>query len=147
MGKENGEVEEESEDPTEKMEDLAIEEESSPSTVTVESGAFTISSTVGGESSNTDIKEDAGVKSKDIFTPSPRFGSGLAFKGGTLYLFGGIFEDGEKDITLKDFYSLDTKHLDTWLTLVESDVNTMEWFGEDDDESEEEDESGDDSDM
>jgi hypothetical protein len=38
--------------------------------------------------------------------PSPRFGSGLAFTKGTLYLFGGLFEQGDVTFTLKDFYSL-----------------------------------------
>jgi len=145
--KEDGEDEEENEDHLEKMEDLAIEEAASSNTVTVESGAFTISSTVGGESSTSESKGSAEEKLKDVFIPSARFGSGLAFKGGTLYLFGGTFEDGEKDITLKDFYSLDTKHFDTWNTLVESDVQTMEWFGEEDESDDDDDESGEDSDM
>ena len=72
--------------------------------------------------------------------PSPRFNAGLAFKGGLLYLFGGLFESGEKDYTLKDFYSLDTKKLDTWKTIIEDDVKAMEWVQEEDDDEDEDDE-------
>lgn len=138
-GKEEGEDinDDSDEENVDKMEDLALEEPPAPTTVTVESGAFTVSSTVGEtEKAKGDVM--AG-KVKDVFLPSPRFGSSLVFKGGTLYLFGGIFEDGEKDITLKDFYSLDTKHFDTWNVIIKSDVETMEWFGDTDEDDEDDD--------
>jgi hypothetical protein len=35
---------------------------------------------------------------------------GLAVKHGLLYLYGGLIEDGDKQFTLSDFYSLGTKH-------------------------------------
>jgi len=129
-------------DNLDKMEDLVLEE-TGPTTVTVESGAFTISSTIGGEQEKeTSIK--GATTNKDITVPSPRFGSGMVFKGTNLYLFGGVFEDGEKDITLKDFYSLDTRQMDSWNVLIENDVETMEWFGDNDEDDEDDD---DDSDM
>ena len=62
-----------------------------------------------------------GAAARDVFLPCPRFNSGLVFKGGNLYLFGGQLESGEKDLTLKDFYCLDTKKLDTWNTIIEDD--------------------------
>ena len=77
--------------------------------------------------------------SKQLTVPSPRFNAGMAFKGGSLYLFGGLWESGEKDYTLKDFYSLDTKKLDTWNTIIEDDVRAMEWVQEEDDDEDEED--------
>ena len=69
----------------------------------------------------------------------------MVFKGGNLYLFGGKVEAGEKDITLKDFYNLDTSKMDSWNIMIENDQ--MEWLGdaEDDEELSEDDE--DDSDM
>ena len=70
----------------------------------------------------------------------------LAYKGGQLYLFGGVVESGEKDITLKDFYQLDTSKFDTWNVIIENDA--MEWLGNEDDVDEEEDVSEEDeSDM
>ena len=39
--------------------------------------------------------------------PTPRFGASMAVaKSGQLFLFGGMVEDGDKQITLNDFYSL-----------------------------------------
>merc|ERR1712226_1124266 len=114
---------------------------------TVESGAFTVSSTV---VASTDLSFLGGLgapgggdkpePNKDLFVPSPRFSSGLVFKSGMLYLFGGLLESGSKQYTLKDFYSLDTKKLDSWNVLIEDDVRTMEWVAEEEDEEEDDDE-------
>merc|ERR1711990_706945 len=138
------------------LDGLALDEETGPSTVTVESGAFTISSTIVGEESRVSQNElsflgnlgasgSSQESSKQLTVPSPRFNAGMTFKGGNLYLFGGLWESGEKDYTLKDFYSLDTKKLDTWNTIIEDDVRAMEWVqeeDEDEDEEEEDEESG-----
>ena len=116
-------------------------------TVTIESGNFTVSSTVGGasEAKNGDSSQSSDVKCKDCFIPCGRFNSQMGFKGGQLYLFGGCVEAGEKDITLKDFYSLDTTKFDTWNTIIENDQ--MEWLGDDNDDDDEEQSDNDDSDM
>jgi len=81
--------------------------------VTVESGAFTVTSTVGGASSSEldggDIKagSQCGSSSKAIVPgPFPRFGSLMTVKQGILYLFGGTIEDGDVTYTLKDLYSI-----------------------------------------
>lgn len=82
-----------------------------------------------------------------LFRPSPRINSGLAVKHGVLYLYGGMFEDGDKQITFSDLYSLDLKKLDEWKPIITDDTNTMEWLGsdsEDMDESDGEEESADD---
>lgn len=39
-------------------------------------------------------------------TPCPRINPGLAVKHNILYLYGGMFEDGNREYTLNDFYSL-----------------------------------------
>lgn len=149
--KDKGEEDEAMEDDhVDKLEDLVLED-SGPTTVTVESGAFTVSSTVG-ELEKGAVGGDTMdiMKAKDCFIPSPRFGSGMVYKGGSVYLFGGIIEAGEKDITLKDFYSLDTNKNDSWNVIIESD-QVMEWLGDssdddEDDEEDEDDESGMDTD-
>jgi len=137
------EGEEEMEDENvEKLEDLALEE-AGPSTKTVESGVFTVSSTVG-EAEKGTIGDT--VAEKDCCVPSPRFGSQMVFKGGSLFLFGGVIESGEKDITLKDFYSLDISKNDSWNVIIESD-QVMEWLGEEDDDDDSEDDDDDESGM
>lgn len=45
---------------------------------------------------------------EDIFSPSPRINPGLTIKNNTLYLYGGMVEDGNKQITFSDLYSLGT---------------------------------------
>lgn len=83
-----------------------------PSTVTVEDGAFTITSTIGTASAEPGTSKEAaaasasGGASAAPFTPSPRMSPGMTVKQGLLYLFGGTVEDGDKQYTLKDFYSI-----------------------------------------
>lgn len=40
------------------------------------------------------------------FSPSPRINAGMVVKHNILYLYGGIVEDGDRQYTLSDFYSL-----------------------------------------
>lgn len=87
-----------------------IAQEDEPKTVTVEEGAFTITSTIGiqeaqGSSAGPGTSSGSENVSK-AFVPPPRFGSGLAVKQGDLFMYGGVVEDGDKQYTLKDFYSL-----------------------------------------
>ena len=158
--KEDGEDEgmESEEEAMERLDELALDEETGLSTVTVESGAFTISSTIVSEDSRVSQNElsflgnlgasgSGQESSKQLTVPSPRFNAGMTFKGGSLYLFGGLWESGEKDYTLKDFYSLDTKKLDTWNTIIEDDVRAMEWVQEEDDDEDEDDEEEEESGM
>ncbi len=77
----------------------------------MEDGAFTITSTIGDASSLPTTQEESSAKKEEapspaLSGPSPRFGSSMTVKGGVLYLYGGMVEDGDKQFTLKDFYSL-----------------------------------------
>merc|ERR1712029_156110 len=148
--------EDKKDDLKEDMEGMALEDEKSEepaeTTKVVESGAFTISSTVG-TSKDKKLPDEASSKKSgnqssldiDIGGPSPRFGSAMTVRQGVIYLFGGMVEDEEdRQLTFKDFYSLDTKKLDCWETIVESDIKTMEFYESDDsedDNSEEESEN------
>lgn len=40
------------------------------------------------------------------FTPSARMNAGLAVKQGKLYLYGGLYEEGDRQLTLSDMYCL-----------------------------------------
>lgn len=94
-------------------------------------------------------------ESVKLFRPSPRINCGLAIKHGTLYLYGGMFEDGDKQITFSDLYSLDLKKLEEWRTIIADDTGAMEWLGSDsednmedsDEESDVGESDGDDSEM
>ncbi|KAL3860433.1 hypothetical protein ACJMK2_010557 [Sinanodonta woodiana] len=63
----------------------------------------------------------------DIFMPSPRMNALLAIKSGVLFLYGGIVEEGDKQVTLTDFYSLDINKQDEWNTLIEQDGKSQVW--------------------
>ena len=54
-------------------------------------------------------------------------------KGGQLYLYGGILEQGERSYTLNDLWTIDVKKLDKWKQLVV--CEGMDWQGSDDGES------------
>lgn len=46
------------------------------------------------------------IESKQPSAPSPRMKPGMAVCKGSLYLYGGQFEQGNKQCTLNDLYSL-----------------------------------------
>jgi len=139
------------EDEVKKLEDMSIDAPvEEPKTLTVESGAFTISSTIGLQESNGksegSSKADA-IDSKLFNVPTPRFNAGITFKGGRLYLYGGMVETGDKDLTLCDFHWLDTHKMDAWNTIIENNKQKMEWVEEESDDEEGEDSEGDSEDM
>ncbi|XP_067652139.1 kelch domain-containing protein 4-like [Haliotis asinina] len=100
----------------------------------------------------------------DLFRPSPRMNPLMTVKNGVLYMYGGIFEDGDKQLTLADFYSLDLNKLDEWKVIIAEDKKLQVWeesdSSDDDDdddaekmdeacggEEEDDDDEDDDSDM
>ncbi|XP_040838192.1 kelch domain-containing protein 4 isoform X2 [Ochotona curzoniae] len=78
--------------------------------------------------------------------PSPRSHAMLAVKHGILYLYGGMFEAGDRQVTLGDLYCLDLHRMEEWKVLVALDPDTQEWLEEtDSDGDSEEAESSEDS--
>ncbi|KYO34571.1 kelch domain-containing protein 4 [Alligator mississippiensis] len=71
--------------------------------------------------------------------PCPRSNAMLAVKHGVLYVYGGMFEVGDRQFTLSDLYSIDLHKMDEWKVLVEMDPKTQEWL----EESESDEEGGD----
>lgn len=53
-------------------------------------------------------------------------------------MYGGIYEQGDKQLTLNDFYSLDIHKLDEWSVIIAEDQNLQVWQDSDssDDETE-----------
>ncbi|XP_054476239.1 kelch domain-containing protein 4 [Anoplopoma fimbria] len=82
--------------------------------------------------------EDDGSASAPLVEPCARSSAMATARQGKLFLYGGMFEVGDRQFTLNDFYSLDLNKMDQWEVLVEMDPKTQEWLEES--ESEEEDE-------
>lgn len=76
--------------------------------------------------------------------PAPRMNTGLVINQGVLYIYGGAYEEGSRQFTLSDFYSLDLSKLDAFKTIVAND-KTQEWLGSDSDNSDDDDDDEDDS--
>ncbi|XP_003418188.1 kelch domain-containing protein 4 isoform X1 [Loxodonta africana] len=95
----------------------------------------------GPPSDDEDGVEEAGPP---VVAPSPRSNAMLAVKHGLLYVYGGMFEAGDRQVTLSDLYCLDLQKMEGWKALVEMDPGTQEWLEETD--TEEEDDEVDDGD-
>ena len=90
---------------TEDDDDIDMQEPSSTSvesTVIDDDEIFTV--TIGPTQTFTADKNEN--VHKNVFVPCPRMNSGLVAKHNILYLYGGIFEDEDRQYTLNDFYSL-----------------------------------------
>ena len=92
------------------------------SSTTTDDGVFTVTAGVQGTSS--DSAAAVGMET-DAFVPSPRMNPLLAVKNGVLYLYGGIFEEGDRQYTLSDFYTLNLHRLDEWQTIIASDLKAQ----------------------
>lgn len=123
----------------EKTEEVDMKESSSSATTTSD-GIFTI--TVGAP---TTTKSLFGLKPKPKVKPGPtaRMNPGMCVCKGNLYVYGGIYEDEDKQYTYNDFYSVDLHKLEEWKTLIKNDQNAHDWIDSGDSDSE----NSDDDDM
>ncbi|XP_030756592.1 kelch domain-containing protein 4 [Sitophilus oryzae] len=133
-------------------ENVSEVEETMKSTTISDDGVFKV--TIGPSTASKDNAEkDTVEKIHNLFQPSSRMNCGLAINHGVLYLYGGMFEDGDKQYTFNDLYSIDLKKLDEWKTIINDDSTKMEWLGSDSEsdnsesEESEEDNSDSESDM
>ncbi|XP_006860339.1 PREDICTED: kelch domain-containing protein 4 [Chrysochloris asiatica] len=104
-----------------------------------------ISGEAGAAAEDEDSTEEAGAP---VVAPSPRSNAMLAVKHGLLYVYGGMFEAGDRQFTLSDLYCLDLQKMEGWKALVEMDPDTQEWLEETDSEEdgdEEEEDTGEES--
>ncbi|OON17283.1 hypothetical protein X801_06879 [Opisthorchis viverrini] len=74
---------------------------------------------------------------KQILPPA-RSSSGFVILGSTLYVYGGVFEVGDRKVTLDDFYSLDLNRPASWQCLYPGTQAEQEWYGSDLDENDDE---------
>ncbi|XP_031635184.1 kelch domain-containing protein 4 [Contarinia nasturtii] len=126
-----------------KKEEEGMDTDAKATTQVSSDGVFTI--TVGGSSSSSQ-KVKSASKLEGHNAPSPRMKPGMAICKGTLYLYGGEYENGSKQYTLNDFYSLDLHKLDEWKTIIKQDLAACEWMESESEESGSESDSDDDDD-
>ncbi|CAH0476097.1 unnamed protein product [Peronospora belbahrii] len=62
--------------------------------------------------------------------PCPRINPALMIRGSVLYVYGGVVEDGDREITLDDCWSLDLKRLDEWKQVLPGTMSHQIWKGE-----------------
>ncbi|KAF7281033.1 kelch domain-containing protein 4 [Rhynchophorus ferrugineus] len=121
-------------------------EESMKSTTISDDGVFKV--TIGPSIKHNDMSTNDAEESINLFRPSPRINSGLAINRGFLYLYGGMYEEGDKQFTYNDLYRIDLKKLDEWGVIIDDDTSKMEWLGSESESCEESEDEGDDcSDM
>jgi len=79
--------------------------------------------------------------------PWPRFNAHMCVVKNILYVFGGSLETRTKEITLKDFWSINLEKMIQWDCIIPDDIESAEWKGEDseDDDCDDSDESASDS--
>ncbi|XP_024591300.1 kelch domain-containing protein 4 isoform X1 [Neophocaena asiaeorientalis asiaeorientalis] len=100
--------------------------------VTIQQGLAALGPAGQPESDDSDDgTNEAGVPAVE---PSPRSSAMLAVKHGRLYLYGGMFEAGDRQVTLSDLYCLDLHKMEEWTVLVEMDPESQEWLEETDSE-------------
>ncbi|XP_030313513.1 kelch domain-containing protein 4 isoform X2 [Calypte anna] len=81
------------------------------------------------EKPESEEEEEDGALGQHV-EPCPRSNAMLAVKHGVLYVFGGMFEVGDRQFTLSDLHSIDLHKLEEWKVLVEMDPKTQEWLEE-----------------
>ncbi|XP_078005521.1 kelch domain-containing protein 4 isoform X4 [Phascolarctos cinereus] len=87
------------------------------------------------QSEEEDASDEAG---SPLVEPCARSNAMLALKQGVLYVYGGMFEAGDRQFTLNDFYCIDLHKMEEWKVLVDMDPKTQEWLEESDSEDEDE---------
>lgn len=90
------------------------------------------------EEEEDDDDEEEASASAPLIEPCARSSSLATVRQGKLFLFGGMFEVGDRQFTLNDMYCLDLHKMDQWDVLVEMDPKTQEWLEESESEDDEE---------
>ncbi|KAJ3293343.1 hypothetical protein HK104_004541 [Borealophlyctis nickersoniae] len=68
-----------------------------------------------------------------------RFNAMMTVAKNTLYIYGGIFEQGPREFTLSDLWSLNLDKLDQWNCIIPDDMTTAKWLGEESDDDDDDD--------
>ena len=92
-----------------------------------------------------DVEEVTRPEKQILMTmPHPRFNAQLAVQDDVLYIFGGTYEQGDREYTFDEMYAVDLGRLDGVKEIYRRDLEN--WQGSDDEESENDSNEDDDSD-
>ncbi|PWA43986.1 galactose oxidase/kelch repeat superfamily protein [Artemisia annua] len=83
--------------------------------------------------------------SEEVVKPCGRINASMVVGKDTLYIYGGMMEIKDQEITLDDLYALNLSKLDEWKCLIPA--SESEWVEASDDDEEEEDDDDDDEDS
>ncbi|XP_050167672.1 kelch domain-containing protein 4 isoform X3 [Myiozetetes cayanensis] len=93
------------------------------------------------ESEEEEEEEEGGALGQQV-EPCPRSNAMVAVKHGVLYVYGGMFEVGDRQFTLSDLHSIDLHKMGEWKVLVEMDPKAQEWLEESESDEEDDDVEG-----
>ncbi|XP_068595594.1 kelch domain-containing protein 4 [Brachionichthys hirsutus] len=136
-GKKDGAQEEEEEEAATQAPTEVIKE------ITTEDGTvMTIKEVIPGahEEEEEEEDEEGDDASASLVEPCPRSSAMATVRQGKLFLYGGMFEVGDRQFSLNDFYCLDLHKMDQWEVLVEMDPKAQEWLEESDSEDDDDEE-------
>ncbi|KAL7067449.1 kelch motif family protein [Cryptosporidium serpentis] len=68
--------------------------------------------------------------------PLPRINSGIFVKGSNLYIYGGLLESGNREITMDDCWCFNLSKKDKWKCILEPRIKLQEWREQDESDNE-----------
>lgn len=92
---------------------------------------------------DTEALEQVLLEEEEEAMPCPRFNSAVAIQRNVLYIFGGMIEKGEQEITLDDVWAIDLNKLDGFVEMKGMSAECMEWVASDEEDEDGEDDEGD----
>ncbi|VDP84452.1 unnamed protein product [Echinostoma caproni] len=117
---------------TDNVREKPVEPLTEPAQATqISEGAFTLTINQSSGKPSTAVGSSLQSTLSEVLAPSPRSSSGIAIMGSTLFLYGGVFEAGDREVTLDDFFCLDLNQPVSWKCLFAGTQDNQEWFGSD----------------
>lgn len=94
---------------------------------------------------NAEMDDDDDQENEDPATKLPleRYNCMIAVQRNTLYIYGGIYETGDREYTLDDFYTIDLSKMNKVVCLKECPIDNLEWHSSDEEDEEDDDEDED----
>ena len=94
---------------------------------------------------NAEMNVDDDQETEDPATKLPleRYNSMIAVQRNTLYIYGGIYETGDREYTLDDFYTIDLSKMNKVVCLKECPIDNLEWHSSDEEDEDEDDDDED----
>jgi len=79
------------------------------------------------------LNSDGKPSAIETASPLPRINAAMAVKNNTLYIFGGLLEVGDREITLDDLWSIDLQKREEWSCIWRGSMHQQVWKGVDSD--------------